>query len=280
MEIIAKSLPPQVAGLGAGIAAKDMSDRHKQSKSALYCDLLLEGTFFALADIIDEAKRQKTVLLETIDFYNESLRQSPLLMLERITQRQQIVHTAQKRHPTLDPATLDWVLREVAAAVRRNPKLAGMPVEVPADYMGEPNGPKWESEGALILCRDLASSPPDNVPLLEWANRCARDLIGSIYKHARRNLLDWGYRQPRVNLPHSEVAPSVLQASDPATLSANIDLLQKALDVVASPDERDILRMLIEGLSPAEIAQVLNADRWAIYKRIERMRRKLAPMLR
>lgn len=89
-----------------------------------------------------------------------------------------------------------------------------------------------------------------------------------VFWHAR-TVLDHLHRRHRV--PTQPIDASIANTIPASDCSANIDDLVSFLD----PDERNLVRMRIEGYNAAEIAGAIGISRDAVYQRLHRIITKL-----
>jgi len=294
MEIVASSLPPRVAGPAATRALQDLAQRLKQTpQQLLHQDLLPQGVWLAVRERFEERERWVAARTAAVWLWNKRLRQLDASVVANAYQRQRLIRQAFASETHLDLRLVDQLVvglaAEVAAVIAHAPELAGMPVEMPRSH-GVLVGPEWGlSERGRAHAWTFA---PD------WANPYASDLIQRVYRHVRRSLMDWDYRTPRLkaareaaqvwrgeiavtaqrrqparslNGVHIRLTPEAV-AEDRSTLKALFD--------AASPRECQMLSLLAQGHSDADLAEALGCQLQVVYSTRNRLRNKLRALRR
>jgi hypothetical protein len=293
-EIVAASLPPHVAGPAAGRALQDLARRLKQTpQQLLHQDLLPQGVWLAVHERFEERERWVAARAAAVWLWNTQLRHLGARVVSDAHQRQRVIREAFGGEPNLDLRLVDQIVvalaAEVTAVVAHAPELAGMPMEMPSSH-GVLVGPEW---GLSERGRAHAwTFVPD------WANPYASDLIQRVYRHVRRSLMDWDYRTPRLKAAREaaqvwrgEIAVTAQRHRPPRSLQdvhsrltpeaiAHDRSMLKALFDAASPREHQILGLLVQGHSDAEVAATLGCQRQVVYSTRNRLRKKLHALQR
>ncbi len=118
------------------------------------------------------------------------------------------------------------------------------------------------SEVFAIAWRRFDSVPADGLP---WLYRTARNVVGNRYRtDARLAALNTKLR----SVPTEDL-------TDPADVVGERELLLAALGSLSDDDRELLLLVAWEGLTTAEVAQVLELSQGAVAVRLHRARRRL-----
>jgi Bacterial regulatory proteins, luxR family len=294
MEIVAASLPRRVAGPAASRALLDLAQRLKRTpQQLLHTALLPQGVWCAVHERFGECERWEAARAATVWLWNTRLQRLDTSVLANVHQRQRVIRQAFAAESNLDLRLVDQIVvalaAEVTAVIERAPELAGMPVEMPRSH-GVLVGPEWE--------RDERGHAHAWTVVPEWGNSYASDLIRRVYRHVRRNLLGWAFRTPRLKAAREatqvwrgEIAVTAQRHRPPRSLQdvhsrltpeaiAHDRSMLKALFDAASPREHQILGLLVQGHSDAEVAATLGCQRQVVYSTRNRLRKKLHALQR
>jgi DNA-binding CsgD family transcriptional regulator len=225
--------------------------------------------------------------------WNTRLRHLDPTIIANARQRQRVIAEAFTGELNLDRRLVDHIVvalaAEVTAIVGRAPELAGMPVEMPRPH-GVRVGPEWEL--------DEHGHAQAWIAIADWANADAADLIRRVYKHARRNLLDWAFGMPRLKaareaakVSQGEIEVTAQRRRPPKALEympswpspeaiAEGRSMLSALFDAASPREHEILNFLVQGHSDTDVAAVLGCQRHVVYSHRHRLWKKLQALQR
>jgi DNA-binding CsgD family transcriptional regulator len=294
VEIIAASLPPRIAGLTANLSLRDLAARRQQTpRQLLQAELLPQGVFLAVQDRFSEGDRWVTARAAAVWLWNHRLRHLDPMVVANARQRHRFIGDAFGGESDLDRRLVDQVVvalaAEVAAIVGRAPELAGRPVDVPR-AVGVFVGPAWEVDERGRAHAWTA------VP--EWTDEAVLDLVRKVYKHVRRSLLGWAFREPRLQAArdaakvwHGEIPVTAQrrqharahgagpQTPTPAARAEARSLLA-ALVRAATPRERQVLHLLAAGHSPGEVADLLGCARAVVDTNHNRLRKKFRALQR
>jgi hypothetical protein len=237
----------------------------------MHAALLPQGVWLAVHEQFVECERWGAARAAAVWLWNTRLRHLDPTIIANARQRQRVIAEAFTGELNLDRRLVDHLVvalaAEVTAIVGQAPELAGMPVEMPRPH-GVLVGPEWELDehGHAQAWSAIA----------DWANAYADDLIRRVYKHVRRSLLDWAFRTPRLKAARGQIEVTAQRRIPPKALEdvhswltpeaiAEDRSMLRALFDAASPREHDILSLLVQGHSDAEVAAALGCQRQVVY---------------